>query len=529
MSPVKDEKKGAPRKKAAGRKAAIAAETASVPARAIQAREATMIDGAMLAEIVGSGNVICKQSVLDEYSRDMSFVSAIRPSCVVKPRNADDVEKIVKLAKETLTPLVPLSSGRPHFRGDSVPGIGGAVVVDLSAMKKIIRVDRVNRVAMFEPGVTFGSLISAAAKEGLRLNMPLLPRKSKSVVGSLLEREPVMMPKYHWDIADPLNCVEVILGTGDKFRTGAAAGPGSLEEQWVAGGAQVEAAGPSTASWYRVIQGAQGTMGIVTWASARCEILPKLEEPFLVGSSQLDKPAEMAHWLIRLRLPNECFLLNSACLAAIMARKWPDDYFGIKNSLPAWILFYNLAAYEYLPEERIHGQIQDAIDVAQRVGVQHDRAIGRVSSSGLLETVRGPCEEPYWKLRYKGACQDIFFLTIYDRLPEQIAAMYDAANGAGYPVSDMAIYIQPLVQGSNLHCEFTLFYDPQKQAESHRIRKLAAASIERLMAVGAHFSRPYGENALAIMNRDAAGVAALKKVKNMLDPDNLMNPGKLCF
>ena len=70
-------------------------------------------------------------------------------------------------------------------------------------MKKIIIVDRARRVAMVEPGVTFGELIPAAEKEGLRLNMPLLPRKSKSVVGSMLEREPVIMPKYQWDISDP--------------------------------------------------------------------------------------------------------------------------------------------------------------------------------------------------------------------------------------------------------------------------------------------------------------------------------------
>ncbi|RPH87838.1 MAG: FAD-binding oxidoreductase, partial [Desulfobacteraceae bacterium] len=185
-----------------------------------------MINETRLAKIVGSSNIIRKQAALDEYARDMSFVNAVRPMCVVKPRSADDVEKIVRLARETLTPLVPISSGPPHFRGDTVPGAGGAVVVDLSDMKQIIRVDRENRVVMFEPGVTFDSLISALQKEGLRLNMPLTPRKTKSVLGSLLEREPVTMPQYHWDIADPLNCVEVILGTGEKFRTGAAAGPG---------------------------------------------------------------------------------------------------------------------------------------------------------------------------------------------------------------------------------------------------------------------------------------------------------------
>ena len=43
---------------------------------------------------------------------------------------------------------------------------------------------------MIKPGVTFGELIPAVAKEGLRLNMPLAPRATKSVVGSMLSREP---------------------------------------------------------------------------------------------------------------------------------------------------------------------------------------------------------------------------------------------------------------------------------------------------------------------------------------------------
>ena len=488
-----------------------------------------MIEEGKLVKIVGAANVSHEQAVLNEYSRDMSFVNTVKPEYVVKPRNADDVEKIINLAKETLTPLVPVSSGPPHLRGDTVPGIGGAVIVDLSGMKKIIRVDRENRVAMFEPGVTFGELIPTVTKEGLRLNMPLLPRKTKSVAGSMLEREPVTMPGYHWDIADPLNCVEIIFGTGDMFRTGAAAGPGTIEEQWAVGGAQVEAAGPSTSSWYRVIQGAQGTMGIVTWASARCEIVPRLEEPFLVGSSQLDRVMEMVHWLVRLRLANECFVLNNTNLAAIMARKWPADYRDIKESLPAWVVFYNLVGYEYLPEERVSGQIEDVRDIAQRVGVEPVQAIGRVSASELLKAVQRPSEEPYWKLRHKGACHDILFLTINDSLPGLIEVMYDVADKAGYPTSDMGVYIQPMVQGSNLHCEFNLFYDPQNPRESDRVRELATSATRRLTAEGAFFSRPYGENARTIINRDAATVAALKKIKMILDPENIMNPGKLCF
>jgi FAD/FMN-containing dehydrogenase len=488
-----------------------------------------MIEEGKLIKIVGAGNVIRKQAVLNEYARDMSFVNTVTPDYVVKPRNTGDVEKLVKLARETLTPLVPVSSGPPHFRGDTVPGAGGAVIVDLSDMKKIIRADRLNRVAMFEPGVTFGELIPAVTKEKLRLNMPLLPRKTKSVTSSMLEREPVVMPKYHWDIADPLNCVEIIFGTGDMFRTGAAAGPGSLEDQWAAGGAQVEAAGPSTASWYRVIQGSQGTMGIVTWSSARCELLPRLEEPFLVGSAQLDRIMELVHWLIRLRIPNECLVLNNTNLAAIMAKKWPNDYKEIKDSLPAWVLFYNLAGYEYLPEERVSSQVEDIKELAQRVGLEPAHSVGSVSAFELLKAVQGPSAEPYWKLRAKGACHDIFFISNFQKVGGLVDTMNDAADKAGYPAPELGIYVQPIVQGANFHCEFNLFYDPEDSRETNRVRKLATGTINSLMSKGAFFSRPYGEITKTIMNRDAATVMALNKVKMILDPDKVMNPGKLCF
>ena len=94
-----------------------------------------------LAKIFGSKNVLDSAKVLEEYSKDMSFVHPIRPRCVVKPKDTDEVQRLVKWANETLTPLVSISSGAPHFRGDTVPSTGGAVIVDLSGIKKIVRID----------------------------------------------------------------------------------------------------------------------------------------------------------------------------------------------------------------------------------------------------------------------------------------------------------------------------------------------------------------------------------------------------
>jgi FAD/FMN-containing dehydrogenase len=382
---------------------------------------------------------------------------------------------------------------------------------------------------MCEPGVTFDELIPEVRKEGLRLNMPLLPRKSKSVVGSMLEREPVIMPKYQWDISDPLACAEIFFGNGEEFRTGQAAGPGTVEEQRAVGGVQKAPYGPGTASWHRLIQGAQGTMGIVTWVSMRCELLPSLEEPFVVGSSDLDKLLELTHWLIRLRMVNECFILNNTSLAAIFTKKWPDGYQNLRAALPTWTLFYTVAGYEYFPEERVGSQIQDITEITQRFGVEALKATGRVSANEILKAVQQPSEEPYWKLRPRGACQDILYLTPSEKLGGQIAAMNDLADNAGYAASYLGTYIQPIVQGTGYHCEINLFYDSANRRELHRVQDLSGSAIKHLMAKGAFFSRPYGESARMILNRDAATVAVLNTFKKIFDPNGVMNPGKVCF
>ena len=482
-----------------------------------------------LCTFLDSDSVCNAAPTLDLFARDLSFANTVRPSLVVRPRDAREVENIVKLANEFNTPLVPVSSGGPHFRGDTVPSVAEAAVVDLSGMRKIVRVDRQNRVAMCEAGVTFGEMIAAVNREGLRLNIPLLPRKTKSVVASLLEREPVLMPKYHWDISDPMACMEVVFGTGDLFRTGEASGPGTLEEQWANGGAQKEAAGPSAISWHRVIQGAQGTMGIVTWASMRCEIMPKREEPFWVTSFDLDTLIEMAQSLIKLRLVNECLLLNSVNLAAIAARTSREECHTFKESLAPWILFFNIAAYDYLPDLRMEGQIADMRELAERVGVEPQRALGSLSARNFLVLLKSPSADPYWKIRYKDNCQDIFFVTTCNHLTKLIEVMNCAAADAGYPLPEMGIYIQPIVQGVNYHCEFTLPFNSHNPTESEKVRRLTITATRSLLDHGAHFSRPYATTTSMIMNRDAGTVSALRKVKAILDPNGIMNPGKLCF
>jgi len=483
-----------------------------------------------LVEIVGSENVINNPETLGTYSDDMSFVPSVKPACVVMPKNGDEIQAIVKWANQNATPLVPVSSGGPHFRGDTVPSLGGAVIVDLSRMKKILWISGRQGTAVVEPGITFGELQQEVAKEGLRLNMPLLPRRSKSVVGSLLEREPVTMPKFHWEDGDPLGGTEVIWGSGDLFRTGALCIVGGTMQDAIESGSALNwPKGPFSTDYYKVVQGAQGTMGIVTFGSMRCERLPSLQESFLVGSLDLRKLSEFAYWLLRRRLAEECLLLNNSNLAAILARKWPDDYMSLRDTLPSWVLFFSLNGYEYFPEERIAFQLEVMMNIAKEVGVQPGKAINGIAAPELLKILFQPSEEPYWKLRYKGACEDIFFLTTYEKISELVEVVYGAAGRYGYPAADMGVYLQPTVQGCSWHCEFNLFFDPNKSSEVDRVRQMFVNASEALISKGAYFSRPYGLWADMVYRRDAETTAGLRKVKGIFDPRNIMNPGKLCF
>jgi hypothetical protein len=221
-------------------------------------------------------------------------------------------------------------------------------------------------------------------------------------------------------------------------------------------------------------------------------------------------------------------VLNNVNISALVAKN-DEEYHNLKQTLPPWILFFNVAAYNYFPEERIKGQIKDMTRVIQKIGVQVVKELTKISASEFLSTIQQPSSEPYWKLRVKGATEDIFFITIYEELHEQMKTVFEAANFVGFPVSDVGIYLQPIVQGVNCHCEFNLFYNPQNITDTEKVEKLSVLATRRLMEKGAFFSRPYGEYTEMIMNRDAATVAALKKIKSIADPLNIMNPGKLCF
>lgn len=122
-----------------------------------------------LRSIVGDGGVIFDDpEKLQPYGFDDLALYQGKghpPEAVVKPRTAEQVSQILKLASREVVPVTPRGAGS-GLAGAAVPMHGG-ISLSLERMSRILEIDRVNRVAVVEPGVVTNELCGQVAREGL--------------------------------------------------------------------------------------------------------------------------------------------------------------------------------------------------------------------------------------------------------------------------------------------------------------------------------------------------------------------------
>lgn len=476
-----------------------------------------------IIKICGSKNISIDTEIIESYSKDLSFFPEKAPICVIWPSSTKKVEKIVKLANSLKFSIIPISSDAgPRHHGDTIPHKDNCVVLDLSKMKKILKIDGKNRVIMIEPGVTFGDIIPKLKKKGLKIMLPLHPRASKSVLASALEREPVTLPRYMWDSSDPLLCTEVIFGTGDLFRTGTAAGPGTIKQQEKAGIAQVNPMGPTQFSPFRVIQGAQGSLGIVTWVTIKLEMKPSIQKVYHLQSNNLQELLNFQQDLLKYRLCDELLILNNLNLACLVKQSL-QEINELAKKLKKWNLIYVLAGRGKLANDKIEYLEGDIGDILKEKGLDISKNKRIINDVDILHFL-GQADTNPWRLRLKGGYQDIFFISNLEKIPNFVSMVEKQ-----FP-NDLGIYIQGINQGTSYHCEFDIFYDPNIVESSNNLKNKFLEMCTALMDAGAFFNRPYGLWAKKVFERHADSTRiALKKVKSIFDPNNILNPGVLCF
>lgn len=480
-----------------------------------------------LAGIVGKENLAEDPATLDLYARDSSFAEPIRPRYVVKVKDADQVQRIVKLANETKTPIVPVSSTGPRHNGDTVPSVPESIIVDLSGMKRIISINRQQRVVIVEPGVTYGELQPALAAEGLTLSLPLATKAGKSVVASVLDLEPRLNALHQWNFIDPLRCTEVIWGDGNRMYTGeAGGGPLDVEKQQAGERWQVSGTGPMMLDFYRLLTGSQGSMGIVTWASLKCDVLSPERDLCVVPAEKAEDLVDFLYRVTRLRLGAEALLVNAATLASLLGKD-PAEISALVRSLPAWMALIGINGQSILPEMRAAAHIADIGEIAQQFGLRMVDSLPGIPGKRILEKLTEPSGKVFWKDCLKGTSASLFFTTTLDSAADYISTVQGLAAAQGWNPAEIGVYVQPQNMGTSIQLEFIIPYNSADRVEADRAKRLFTEASVACARKGAYFLRPHGIWAALQLNKDVQSAALLRRMKGVFDPNNIMNTGKL--
>jgi hypothetical protein len=247
-----------------------------------------------------------------------------------------------------------------------------------------------------------------------------------------------------------------------------------------------------------------------------------------VPSEALGPLVDLTYQLTRYRLGGNLFILNGLNLACLLGK----DAAGVESlseSLPPWVLFVSFEGYGVLPEDKVDYETADFQAMAESLQLKPEPEIPGAKAEDILNVIPGSPSGPYWKTIYKGGFQDIFFLTTLDKTADFTGIIRETGRQLNFKPDNIGVYIQPVVQGAACHCEYNLYYDPSDTAERDIVGKLIQDNSEKIAEKGGFFSRPYPAWK-EIAYRGANGTADMqRKIKQIFDPNNILNPGKLCF
>jgi hypothetical protein len=466
-----------------------------------------------LEGIVGKDHLITGSRDLEKYAQDGSFVKPMKPLCAVQPETVEEVQGIVRLANRVGIALFPYSSGTT-FQGAHIPTERG-VTVDLSRMNKIQLLDKVARNAIIEPGVTFEQLQKEANEVGLRVMTPVGVPGQGSVLATYLECTPLYLwPRYKmWETLN----LKVVLPTGEVMATGQMALEASERPyNWTTNFAVVN----------RLFFCAQGTLGIgVKSAVTLTNQFPERKYLF-VELPGLVTLTEFTQRLLHQEANDECFVANRLYLSCLLAKE-KGEIEELKKSFPLWTMVIGISGND---EEEVAYKELDITDVLKQYQLKSRKDLPGVKDASLR--LRKEIDNPKGMIkqkRYRGACNYIGCMVSKTQLNPFYDLTLRSASDNKRENVELGFMIMPLNFGGSYYFEPHLYHHPEDQSE-HNVKRSQFINISRaLIHAGGFFPRPYPLWANEVYFRMGTYHRKIKMIKNLLDPNNIMNPGKLAL
>jgi glycolate oxidase len=252
-----------------------------------------------LEDAVGPEYVSDDPAVLESYSRDCSAPGILfrrRPAYVVLPGNVDEVQKVIKIAQRYKKPFVPIASG---YMSTCVPSVPDAIQVHSARMNRILEIDKKNMYAVVEPYVTYSQLSAEAMKRGLWKCAPFSGGQS-SVMGNHLFIG-ITAADYRNSVATRnILGIEWVLPTGDIITTGSMGMP-KASSFWGQG------PGPSLVGLIKGLWGVGGGLGFVTKMAVKLHPWPGPKTLQSEGANPTIENATKGGWIREIKVPSTKF------------------------------------------------------------------------------------------------------------------------------------------------------------------------------------------------------------------------------
>lgn len=433
---------------------------------------------------------------LATWGRDWTRSFEVAPSAVVFPESVDDVVALVRLANAEGLALVP-SGGRTGLSGGAVAG-NGEVVVSFDRMNGILDFEPADRLVTCQPGVVTQTLQDFARDRGLFYPVDFASAGSSQIGGNIATNAGGIKVIRYGLTRDWIAGLKVVTGAGEVLE---------LNRGLV-----------KNATGYdlrHLFIGSEGTLGFVVEADVLLTALPEPQLVMVLGVERFrDLLAVLGQFQSALTLSAFEFFSELALQKVTAHRE-------LARPLSGAAPFYALLEFD-----------ESALDAAT-AAFERCVAEGWVSD-GVLSQSETQAEN-LWQLR-EGISESIAGYTPYkndlavriSRMPEFLDEV-DALVQQSYPDFEVCWYGH--IGDGNLHLNIL---KPGDMSQADFFAKCHEISPRIFTAVAARGGSISAEHGVGLLKRDfldysrsPAELAAMRGIKAVLDPNRVMNPGKM--
>jgi glycolate dehydrogenase FAD-linked subunit len=447
-----------------------------------------------LMNVLPEGSVSTQSEDLVCYGTDATRIEAM-PDAVVRPDDVAHIGRIVGVAGAHGAPVVPRGAGT-GLSGGCVP-VKGGIVVSTERLRTIKDIDTVNLLAVVEPGVVTAKLHEAVEQEGLFYPPDPASYRACTIGGNVAENAGGLRGLKYGVTRDYVMALKVVLPSGAEVSLG------SRTIKSVTG-----------YDLTRLMVGSEGTLGFITEATVRLIPRPEARSAFLAAYRTLEDASEAVVAIIRSGvIPSTLEIMDDVTIKAVEAHSPTGGALDCGALLLA------------------EADGSDA-DVARQSARMEDV----LAKTGLIELRRAsdPSEqEKLWKAR-RGA------LTALARVSPSVVLEDATVPRSEIPAMVRAIRAIAEKHGltigtfghagdGNLHP--TIITDLRDKEAAKKVHAAVAEIFAAALSLGGTLSGEHGIGvAKASFMEDEVGkegLAAMRAVKDALDPRGVMNPGKI--